>query len=183
MHLCCDVLNRLAGKTLATAESCTGGGIGALLTAIPGSSTVYKGGIISYCNDVKAKVLKVSQEDLERYGAVSAPVALQMAMGGRRALQADVCVSVTGLAGPDGDDFGNLLNTDIAVSVTGLAGPDGDEFGHPVGTVFIGYDSVEYSIVRKYVFTGDREAVRHQAIRVALQIILEYNECMKKPSR
>ena len=159
-ELAAKVLLALEGKTLATAESCTGGGIGALLTAIPGSSTVYKGGIISYCNDVKAKVLKVSQEDLERYGAVSTPVALQMAMGGRRALQADVCVSVTGLAGPGGDDFANC-----------------------VGTVFIGYDSVEYSIVRKYVFTGDREAVRHQAIRVALQIILEYNECMKKPSR
>ena len=66
--LCCDVLNALAGKTLVTAESLTGGGIGAALTAIPGSSEVYKGGMISYTNAVKQTVLNVPAEVLEKYG-------------------------------------------------------------------------------------------------------------------
>lgn len=97
--LCCDVLRALAGRTLATAESCTGGGIGSALTAVPGSSSVYKGGIISYCNAVKHTLLGVPLEMLARYGAVSAPVAQAMAAGARKALQADAAVSVTGLAG------------------------------------------------------------------------------------
>ena len=96
-RLCCDVLKALEGKTLATAESCTGGGIGAALTAIPGSSTVYKGGIISYTNQVKEHLLGVSSDVLEAHGAVSAPVARAMAEGARKALSADVAVSVTGL--------------------------------------------------------------------------------------
>ena len=102
-NLCCDVLKHLEGKTLATAESCTGGGIGAALTAIPGSSAVYKGGIISYTNWVKQNLLNVDEGLLETLGAVSAPVARAMAVGARKALQADIAVSVTGLAGPDGD--------------------------------------------------------------------------------
>ena len=105
--LCCDVLKALEGKTLATAESCTGGGIGAALTAVPGSSSVYVGGVISYTNEVKAGVLGVSRDLLDREGAVSAPVAQAMAKGVRELLHADVAVSVTGLAGPGGDDYGN----------------------------------------------------------------------------
>ena len=81
--LCCKVLEALAGKTLATAESCTGGGIGAALTAIPGSSAVYKGGIISYTNWVKHNLLGVDQHLLDTLGAVSAPVAEAMAKGAR----------------------------------------------------------------------------------------------------
>ena len=79
-HLCCDVLKLLAGKTLATAESCTGGGIGAALTAISGSSAVYKGGIISYTNEVKHNLLAVDYTLLDTHGAVSAPVAEAMAV-------------------------------------------------------------------------------------------------------
>ena len=119
-NLCCKVLQSLAGKTLATAESCTGGMIGATLTAIPGSSTVYKGGVISYTNQVKHDLLDVPMEVLDGVGAVSAPVAEAMASGARKALKAD-----------------------IAVSVTGLAGPGGDEYGNPVGTVYIGYADKE----------------------------------------
>ena len=152
MHLCCDVLNRLAGKTLATAESCTGGGIGAALTAVPGSSAVYKGGIISYTNWVKANLLGVPEELLETVGAVSAPVAEAMAVGARKALQAD-----------------------IAVSVTGLAGPGGDEFGNPVGRVYIGYADEKLSTSREFTFEGDREAVRQQAVEEALKLILANN--------
>ena len=139
-------------KTLVTAESCTGGGIGAALTAVPGSSKVYKGGIISYTNVVKIKQLSVSGELLDRVGAVSAQVAEAMAIGARTALCADIAVSVTGLAGPDGDDFGN-----------------------PVGTVFIGYSDYAQTIVRQYRFSGDREAVRNQTITAALELILERN--------
>ena len=151
--LCCDVLKALAGKTLVTAESCTGGGIGAALTAISGSSAVYKGGIISYTNEVKHKLLGVDADLLEREGAVSAPVAQVMAIGARCA-----------------------LNADIAVSVTGLAGPGGDEFGNPVGTVYIGYADETVATSRHFLFKGDREAVRAQAVDAALKLILEYKK-------
>lgn len=146
-----DVISSLQGKTLATAESCTGGGIGNALTAVSGASKVYKGGIISYCNEVKHDLLHVPAEVLEQYGAVSAPVAQAMAKGARCALK-----------------------TDIAVSVTGLAGPSGDEFGHPVGTVYIAYADESTCTARHFVFAGDREAVRAQAIRSALELILEF---------
>ena len=148
--LCCKVLEALAGKTLATAESCTGGGIGAALTAIPGSSAVYKGGIISYTNWVKHNLLGVDQHLLDTLGAVSAPVAEAMAKGAREAIQAD-----------------------IAVSVTGLAGPGGDEFGNPVGLVFIGYSDAGKTLSRRFLFPGSREEIRQAACREALQLILE----------
>ena len=94
MTLCCKVLNALEGKRLATAESITGGGIGAKLTAVPGSSKVYAGGIISYTDEVKKSLLGVPGELLLQFGAVSAPVAEAMASGVRERLQADlVCPS------------------------------------------------------------------------------------------
>ena len=147
-----EVITRLQGKTLATAESCTGGGIGAELTAVPGSSAVYLGGIISYTNQVKENLLGVPAEILSSWGAVSAPVAEAMARGVRR-----------------------MLNADVAVSVTGLAGPGGDEYGNPVGTVFIGYSSDRETISRRYLFPGGREEVRNQAVTAALELILERN--------
>ena len=147
-----DVIRCLQGKTLCTAESCTGGMIGAALTAVSGASNVYKGGIVSYTNEVKQRLLGVDADLLEREGAVSAPVAKAMAVGARTA-----------------------LNADIAVSVTGLAGPGGDEFGNPVGTVFIGYADANMAEVRHFVFSGDREAVRTQAVEEALKLILERN--------
>ena len=149
-HLLCDVLKALEGNTLVTAESCTGGGIGAALTSVPGSSKVYKGGVICYSNWVKENILGVSGELLSRNGAVSEPVARAMATGARKLLQADV-----------------------AVSVTGLAGPDGDEFGREVGTVYIGCDTKRKSVVKHYLFSGDRESVRRQAISAALELVLE----------
>ena len=100
--LCSEVLTALRGRTLSTAESLTGGGIGSALTAVPGASEVYRGGVISYVNDIKHRVLGVSAEDLETLGAVSEPVARQMAAGARRITGSDVAVSVTGLAGPGG---------------------------------------------------------------------------------
>ncbi len=145
------LLQALAGKTLATAESCTGGGIGAALTAVPGSSSVYRGGVISYCNDVKHRLLQVPQQMLDTHGAVSGPVAEAMAQGARA-----------------------LLQTDYAVSVTGLAGPDGDAYGNPVGTVYIGFASETQVLSRRCLFSGTREEIRNQTIEAALDLILEH---------
>ena len=150
MSLAFDVIARLQGKSLATAESCTGGGIGDALTAVPGASNVYKGGIISYCNEIKQKLLGVPEEILAQYGAVSDSVAQAMAKGARGA-----------------------LNADVAVSVTGLAGPSGDEYGNPVGTVYIGYADANTCLSRHFLFSGDRESVRGQAIEAALALICE----------
>lgn len=149
--LCCKVLKALEGKTLATAESCTGGGIGAALTAIPGSSAVYKGGIISYCDEIKHKLLGVDLRVLEEYGAVSAQVAEAMAVGAR-----------------------SVLQTDVAVSVTGLAGPGGDAFDNPVGTVYIGYADSYRVCSAKLLFSGEREEVRKQAVEAAFTLIMNF---------
>lgn len=151
--LSADVLKALAGKRLATAESLTGGGIGAALTAVSGASRVYAGGIISYTNEIKHVLLDVPTELLERRGAVSAPVAQAMAAGAKAALQADAAVSVTGLAGPGGDDFGN-----------------------PVGTVFIGYADDRANFAREYHFTGTREEIRDATVQAALELVLEQNQ-------
>ena len=150
--LCCEVLSALSGKTLVTAESCTGGGIGAALTGIPGSSKVYKGGIISYTNWVKHKLLHVDEILLNEKGAVSAPVAEAMARGARE-----------------------VMHADAAVSVTGLAGHDGDEFGNPVGTVFIGYCDEKVNFSRRFFFPGTREEIRNAAVEAALKLVLEQN--------
>ena len=133
-NLAAQVLAALQGKTLATAESCTGGGIGAVLTSVPGSSAVYKGGIISYTNQIKQKLLHVPSDLLIDRGAVSSEVAQAMAKGAR-----------------------SQLDSDIAVSVTGLAGPGGDDFGNPVGTVFIGYCDENICFSRRFYFAGDRK--------------------------
>ena len=150
--LCCDVLSALEGKTLVTAESLTGGGIGAALTGVSGSSAVYKGGIISYTNEVKHRILNVPMEVLEEYGAVSEPVARAMAEGVRK-----------------------LLEADASVSVTGLAGPGGDEYGNPVGTVYIGYCDTFVTEVKHCLFHGDRESIRKQTAETALKLILLHN--------
>ena len=150
MSLTYDVINALKGKTLVTAESCTGGGIGAELTAVPGSSEVFKGGIICYTNWVKENILEIEPAVIKKYGAVSVPVAATMAFNARLMMEAD-----------------------IGLSVTGLAGPGGDEYGNPVGTVCIGYSSNERSITKQFRFSGDREEVRQHAINAALTIVLE----------
>lgn len=152
MNLCSNVLSALSGKTLVTAESLTGGGIGAALTGISGASAVYKGGVISYTNAVKHSVLGVPEAILETYGAVSQWTAGYMVSGVRK-----------------------LLEADVAVSVTGLAGPGGDEFGNPVGTVFIGYEDAKQSVVKRCLFSGTREEIRNQTVEAALQLILSCN--------
>ena len=150
MSLPSEVIAALRGKTLATAESCTGGLIGGALTGVSGSSKVYKGGIISYWSEVKEQLLSVDEEVLTNIGPVSAETAKAMALGAKKLLQAD-----------------------IAVSVTGLAGPDGDEFGNPVGLVYLGYTDDKQTVTRECHFSGDRESVRQQAVDAALKLILE----------
>lgn len=145
-----DVVASLAGKTLAVAESLTGGSIGQAVTAVPGSSAVFRGGVISYTDEVKHRLLGVKEETLSQEGAVSEAVAKQMADGAR-----------------------HLLGADVAVSATGLAGPGGDDRGNPVGLVFIGYADEKRVLARRFLFTGDREQVRSQTVQEALRLILE----------
>ena len=152
MQLSNDVLKALSGKSLASAESITGGGIGAAITDIPGASDVYRGGVICYTNAVKIRMLGVSAAVLATQGAICGEVASQMATGVRA-----------------------LIGTDVAISVTGLAGPGGDEFGNPVGTIYIGYADESSVDVRKFLFIGDRARVRQQTVAAALQLILEHN--------
>ncbi|NEO28354.1 MAG: competence/damage-inducible protein A, partial [Kamptonema sp. SIO4C4] len=109
------------GETLSVAESCTGGGLGAMLTRIPGSSTYFSGGVIAYANAVKMKVLGVSRETLSQLGAVSEPVAKQMALGVQKALQTDWSLSITGVAGPGG----GTPQKPVGLVYMGLAAPDG----------------------------------------------------------
>ena len=141
-------LLKAQGLTCATAESCTGGGVGSAITAVPGSSAVFAGGVISYSNDVKREVLGVSAETLATVGAVSAETAAQMAEGARR-----------------------LLKTDLAVSLTGIAGPDGGSAEKPVGLVWFGLATADGVRTEKAIFRGDREGIRSNAIVHALGML------------
>lgn len=137
---------------VATAESCTGGLIAKRITDVPGASEVFECGIISYANGIKHKVLGVSEDDLNKYGAVSEPVAKQMAQG---------ALKVSG--------------ADIAVSVTGIAGPDSDSTGKPVGLVYIGLADKENVWVRKIrTSRRDRSYNRYVSASNALDMIRLY---------
>ena len=141
-------LLRAQGLTCATAESCTGGGVGSAITAVPGSSAVFAGGVISYANEVKRDVLGVSDHDLQTVGAVSSEVAAQMADGVRK-----------------------LLKADLAVSLTGIAGPDGGSAEKPVGLVWFGLSTKSGTRTEKVIFSGDRAQVRAQAVTHALGML------------
>ena len=145
---------KATGMTCATAESCTGGGIGSAITGVPGSSEVYLGGVVSYSNQVKHEVLGVSSASLETFGAVSPQVAEEMALGARR-----------------------LTRADIAVSVTGIAGPGGGNAEKPVGLVWFGLATADGVRSEKKLFMGDRASVRAQAVTHALGML--QIACMK----
>jgi nicotinamide-nucleotide amidase len=136
------------GLTLATAESCTGGMVAQRLTSVPGSSRVFSGGVVAYADEVKAAELGVPREVLERHGAVSAETAAAMAAGARERLGADVAVSVTGIAGPDGGS---------------------DE--KPVGLVYLHAESPSGSRSVDFVFPGDRDGIRRRAAVTALHLV------------
>ncbi len=135
-------------KTVATAESCSGGLLGKLLTDVPGSSSVYLGGVISYTCPVKERLLGVDPETLERLGAVSKPVARQMAEGVRQVIRADFGLGITGLAGP---------------------GTDGS--GKPVGLVYTALAGDGWTICEELHLEGGREEIRMAACLHALQML------------
>lgn len=141
---------REKGVTIATAESCTGGYIAHLITSVPGSSDYFKGSVVSYANEVKIKVLGVNSNDLDREGAVSETVVLQMAEGVKK-----------------------LLGTDYAVSTSGIAGPDGGTPEKPVGTVWIGVATPVKAFARKFVFSFTRERNIAKAAAKALELVLQ----------
>lgn len=143
---------RRLGQTMGCAESCTGGLVSAAITSVPGSSEVLLGGVVSYAPAVKHAVLGVAQEILDApgLGPVSEPCALQMSEGARR-----------------------LLSCDVAVSVTGIAGPGGEEPGKPVGTVWFGISSNRGSRSSLCQFDGTRDQVRLQAVAHALSLLYE----------
>jgi nicotinamide-nucleotide amidase len=141
------------GLSLATAESASGGLIAHLITNIPGSSDYYKGSVIAYSNEVKISLLGVTAEVLLRHGTVSPQVAVEMAQGGLRALNADICLSDTGIAGPSG---GTLKKA--------------------VGLFYIGLACQKDAQYRQHSFSGEREDNKQAATKAALKWLKEYLE-------
>ena len=136
--------------TLAVAESCTGGMMGAAITRVPGSSAYFKGGVIAYSNEIKEKVLGVSPELLKSKGAVSREVAIAMAKGA-----VEVCGS------------------SCSIAVSGIAGPDGGSVDKPVGLVWIGICMGEHVKSFKCNFSGDREKIRKAATKAGIKKMIE----------
>jgi nicotinamide-nucleotide amidase len=151
-------LCRERGVTLATAESCTGGMVGARLTEIAGASDVFVGGVIAYANEVKEKRLGVPADVLREHGAVSAEVAAAMAAGARRELDADV-----------------------AVADTGIAGPGGGSPEKPVGLVFVSVESPFGDATGRFQLPGDREAIRARTCALALHLLRRHLETLHEP--
>lgn len=116
--------NRAAGRRIATAESCTGGLVAAALTEIPGSSDVFDGGLLTYSNDAKTALLKVSGDVLETFGAVSVATAWQMAQGALAKTGADVAVAITGVAGPGGGSEAKPVGTVVFARAERGGNPD-----------------------------------------------------------
>lgn len=140
------------GEVFCTAESCTGGQIAKTVTDLAGVSAVFFGGVVSYANEIKEKLLGVCHETLEKYGAVSEQTAAEMATGAVRA-----------------------LGTDFSVAVTGIAGPDGGSEEKPVGLVYIACADKNGNVkVTKNLFSGDRKAVRDQTTKTALQMLADF---------
>jgi nicotinamide-nucleotide amidase len=147
---------REAGETLAVAESCTGGLVGSLLTDVPGSSDYFDRSIVTYSYDAKLAELAVSRESLDEHGAVSEPVAREMAAGVR-----------------------DTAGTDWGVSTTGIAGPTGGTEEKPVGTVYVGLayagewgSGDSRTVVERHVLDGDRRRVKAGIARTALETVL-----------
>jgi PncC family amidohydrolase len=144
-------LLRVRDLKLATAESCTGGLIASRITDIPGSSDYFLGGVAAYAYEAKVALLGVSWDTLHNHGAVSRETVLEMARGARQALQAD-----------------------IAVSVSGIAGPGGGLKDKPVGTTWIGLSCAEGDWARLFCFEGNRLENKASSADAALQLLLDY---------
>ena len=139
------------GLTLATAESCTGGLAAKRLTDVPGASAVFLGGVVSYTNGVKERLLDVPHKTLEAYSAVSGPTARAMAEGVR-----------------------TLTGADLGLSVTGVAGPDRDDAGHDVGTVYIALSTPNETTAQLLHLSGGRSAIRAAAADEMFRMLLTY---------
>ena len=144
-------LLRQKGLTLGIVESATGGLISHLITNVPGSSDYYKGSVTAYSNEAKIKVVGVKEASINKYGAVSAQVAEEMAQGGRKVLAADICLADTGIAGPSG------------------ATP-----GKPLGLFYIGLSHQAGTYSQKHSFQGNREQNKRRAAEAALSWLKEY---------
>ena len=136
--------------TVSTAESCTGGLVSARLINVPGASEVFKAGYVSYSNKIKRKLIGVKRSSLEKHGAVSSVVAKEMAKGAAM-----------------------LSKADVVVSVTGIAGPDGGSAEKPVGLVYIGCQVKGETTVKEYHFKGDRNKIREASVSAALSLMRE----------
>jgi PncC family amidohydrolase len=145
-----ELLRRL-GLRLAVAESCTGGLISHRLTNVPGSSDYFLAGVTAYAYEAKERLLGVSRSTLEKYGAVSREVAIEMARGVRINLAAD-----------------------IGISVTGIAGPGGGTPEKPVGLTWIGFSSSDVEESYRFIWQGDRLQVKEQSAEAALRILVDY---------
>lgn len=145
----CELL-AATGRVLACAESCTGGMLGAYVTAIPGSSAFYTGGIICYSNEVKNAVLGVPSDILSSYGAVSEQCAKKMALGALK-----------------------LPFANVSVAITGIAGPTGGSEDKPVGLVFIAVASQSGVTVSKNIFQSDRQGTREASVMKAFEMLEE----------
>lgn len=132
-------------QSVTFAESCTGGGVAATFTAVPGASAVFNGSVVTYANEIKHRWLGVSEEVLATYGAVSEECVSQMLDGVKKLVQAD-----------------------YAVAISGIAGPDGGTPQKPVGTVYIGLLTPDFKEVEHHIFDGNREAIQRQSIARAL---------------
>lgn len=141
-------------KTLAVAESCTGGLVSSLLTRIGGSSKYYILGIVAYHNKIKAKILGVSPRLLAEKGAVSQAAAIKMSQGVRQ-----------------------LFNTDYAIGITGIAGPGGGSLRKPVGTVFIAISGKNQIFCKKFHFQGSRSAIMKKAALNSLELLYAVIHC------
>jgi PncC family amidohydrolase len=141
---------RAGGITLVTAESCTGGLVAHLVTEVPGSSAYFRGGFVTYANDVKVAVVAVPESVLASHGAVSAQVAVAMAEGAR-----------------------DRLGADLAVAVTGVAGPDGGTVAKPVGLTYVAVADKAGDDVRKFQWTADRGGNKRASAAAALSLVLE----------
>jgi nicotinamide-nucleotide amidase len=140
----------LKNKTVATAESCTGGHIAHVITSVPGSSAYYKGTVVAYSNDVKIKLLQVDKKLIRKYGAVSKEVVEQMAKGVLRS-----------------------MSTDYAIATSGIAGPDGGSIDKPVGTTWISVVAKDACVTKKFQFSYDRKLNIERATQKALLMLFK----------
>lgn len=139
------------GLTISVAESFTGGMIGHVITNAPGSSRYFEGGVIAYANEVKMEILGVSEQTLIDHGAVSKATVLEMARGVRAA-----------------------LNTDIGISSSGIAGPEGGSAQKPVGMAWIGLSASNTEYAEQFLFQGDRLQIKEQGVQTAIQRVIDF---------